>query len=363
MPGQPFITPRLSLWLDLVRGLAALAVLLGHAVQTGLYTGPWLFSIALQKDAVTVFFVLSGLVIASSVARSRRGLGDYAVARATRIVPVAVLGIAAGLLVTAAAGGEWADPLTIALALAFLSESWTSGFAPNPLLWSLCYEVWFYALFGAAMFLRGGQRIGWLLLLAAIAGPNVLLLLPAWLVGVALCHWRAARSLPLALARPAVVLAGAMLVIAPAIAPSLLELLVAVLPGWPLGYSLYALSDNLLALAVGAGFIGLRRLCEEGLAVPAWLAGPVRGLAGISFTLYLLHWPMLQALREAGISAGDNPLLFVALLALVTGGCALLAALVELRTPALRAWLLRRRAAGGTISAPPSGEAVPIQPS
>lgn len=135
------------------------------------------------------------------------------------------------------------------------------------------------------------------------------------------------------------VLALAMLLVAPAIAPALLGLLTAILPGWDLGFSLYALSDNLLALAVGAGFIGLRSLAEDGLAVPERLAASVRALADISFTLYLLHWPLLKALRMAGIGAGESPLRFALLAALVVGLCALLALLVERRTPQLRRWL------------------------
>ena len=350
--GQQFLTPRLSVWLDLVRGIAAVAVLLGHAVQVGLYTGPWPFTIALQKNAVTVFFVLSGLVIASSVARGGMRLRDYALARAARIVPVALLGIAVALLVAAvdAASGApifpedagWRNPGEILRAVFFLSESWNTGFAPNPLMWSLAYEVWFYALFGAAMFLRGWTRVGWLVVLAVAAGPNIALLMPAWLVGALLCHWPRARDLPSTFARPLVVLACAMLVIAPVLAPDLFALLTALLPGWDLGFSLYALSDNLLALAIGGGFIGLRRLAQDGLEVPRRLVAPVRGLADISFTLYLLHWPVLKALRMADIGAGDSALRFALLIALVVGVCAMLAMAVERRTPALRRWLVDR---------------------
>ena len=345
--GQSFITARLSLWLDLVRAVAAIAVLLGHIVQLGLYSGSWPFTIALQKNAVTVFFVLSGLVIASSVARGRGGhrggLGEFALARAKRVVPVAMLGIGAGLLVAAlgdaseaplfAGAAQWPGNGEILRAVLFVSESWNSGFAPNPLMWSLVYEVWFYALFGAAMFLRGWNRAIWLAVLAAAAGPNILLLLPAWLVGAGLCHWTAARDLPRSLARPAAALAFAMLFVAPAIAPVLLEGLSAVLPGWDLGFSLYALSDNLLAIAVVAGFIGLRKLAEDGLAIPERWAGTVRAFANISFTLYLLHWPLLKALQMAGIGAGDSMVRFALLAALVVGACALLAMLVERRTP------------------------------
>jgi len=69
--------------------------------------------------------------------------------------------------------------------VAFLSQS-GAAYGPvwNPPYWSLCYEVWYYALFGAAVYLPPARRMLWLVLLAAIAGPRILLLLPVWLAGV-----------------------------------------------------------------------------------------------------------------------------------------------------------------------------------
>ena len=158
---------------------------------------------------MVVFFVLSGLVIAASVDRAKASgrpqtLSSYALTRAARILPVALPALAISLVVmlidaaiaTTPIFGEDAQGVPASewlFALTFLSESYQTAFAPNPPYWSLCYEVWFYALFAVATFMEGWKRMAWLAALALVAGPNVLLLLPVWLIGVALARLPIAR--------------------------------------------------------------------------------------------------------------------------------------------------------------------------
>src|SRR5687768_4433889 len=204
MTPEPFITRPMSLWLDFVRAVAALVVVVGHAHQLGIYTGYYPFSIALQNNAVIVFFVLSGLVIATATDRREDSLSSFVIARVSRIVPVAVVATLVALAIAALDANfgtalvfeedrSWNDPVETLQALLFLSESYNSNFAVNPVHWSLCYEVWFYALFAAATFARGYRRWLWFGGLGLVAGPNVLLLLPVWLVGVWLARSPQAR--------------------------------------------------------------------------------------------------------------------------------------------------------------------------
>ncbi len=170
-PEHGFVTRPLSICLDLVRFAAALVVLVCHAAQAGLYSGRLPGTPLAQHYAVVVFFVLSGLVIAASAARRRSTLGAFAIARAARILPVSVAALifsTMAYLVTAALGGpamhnDTYGQLSLGgtvLPLLFLSEStWGAGPVWNPPYWSLCYEVWYYALFGAAVYLRGPGRV------------------------------------------------------------------------------------------------------------------------------------------------------------------------------------------------------------
>jgi peptidoglycan/LPS O-acetylase OafA/YrhL len=346
---EPFVTPRMAAWLDFVRVAAALAVLLGHAVQVTGYSGYFPFTIALQQNAVIVFFVLSGLLIAHSAERAP-SLRLYAIARVSRIVPVSlgavVVSVAVGLLDASlaspplfAADATAGDVTRGLAALLFLGEGYGPTFELNPPYWSLCYEVWFYALFGAATFLKGRAQAVWVVVLALAAGANVLLLLPCWLLGVGL-H-RRGRGLPLRWSRPALALALAGLFAAPHLANPLLGVLMTIAP-WDLGYSLYALSDVILAACIAVGLMGLRTLAGQGLAVPSRCQPAIRYLAEMSFSLYLLHWPMLKLLALAGVSVGGNPLALLAVLAAVLVASAGFAALTERPRPAIRAWLERR---------------------
>lgn len=346
-----FITRPLSVWLDLVRALAALAVVIGHAAQINVYTGAFPFSMFFQKNAVVVFFVLSGMVIAASVDRDRKTLGQFAIARISRIAPVAYTTIAVSLVVAAldvALRGEplfaedlrWADPRELLRAALFLSESYTTGFPPNAPYWSLSYEVWFYALFAAATYLSGRTRAVWLVALAAIAGPNILLLLPVWLVGVALVRMPLAARVPASLAAGFVLLAIAALFIAPLWAMDAYRLLRPLVP-WRLGSSLFVLSDFLLALALAAGFAGLRTLSEKGLVVPPRAEPAIRWGANMSFSLYLLHWPLLKLVHMGDLTAGDNPVAFAAIIAGVVAISGAFATVTEHKRYVVRAWIER----------------------
>ena len=93
------MTRGFSLWLDAIRALAALAVLFGHMAHTRFTGGDYyvLREWNVASDAVVVFFVISGLVIAYAADRDG-DLGTYSYNRATRIFTVIVPALALTLL-------------------------------------------------------------------------------------------------------------------------------------------------------------------------------------------------------------------------------------------------------------------------
>lgn len=352
MEREPFITGALSQWLDAIRLAAALCVLAGHAHQIGLYAGPWPFGIAFQQAAVIVFFVLSGLVITHSVDTSRSSAASYVAARVGRIVPVALAALAFSLAVAfwAASLGiapepVGADPGSISLsrmglAAMFLIESYGDGLAIDPPYWSLCYEVWYYALFGAATYLSGGRRIAVLAAMALLAGPNILLLLPAWLAGIWLARSPRAQIESRLFAFAFVGLALEALYFT-GMTQYLLEEPLHRVTWWFLGQSNYALGYLVLALFVTLGLIGLRRLVRERGALPAPLERLVKAGAAMSFTLYLFHWPLLVALKTAGLAPATSTAGFTALIAAICTACWAISLVTERRSKPLRLWLER----------------------
>lgn len=370
MERPQFITPALSILLDAVRAIAALLVLGGHAVQMEIYTGPYPFGPTVQHYAVIVFFVLSGLVIAHSVRSGNYTLRDYTIARAARIVPVSLFAVAFSTAIYLLLASRGLFPLVapdlnnqfsleaVVLPVLFLSES-GDGAGPlwNPPYWSLTYEVWFYALFGAGLFLKGTRRIIVVALFCWLAGWRILVMMPIWLIGAALVRygtvWEPAKATHATiLALLALVLMSVSRIYAFDAQPLMFNFHAQF--GYLLRFSEYALTDLLFGVGVAMLFVAFRYFAtqiESGLrsAEPG-----IKWLAGFSFSLYILHWPMLSALSALGIGAGTSPLAFLALLGGIIGACALIAQFTEYRSRDVRAWMTRviaRRPAANRVSA------------
>lgn len=353
---QPYVNAPMSLMLDVVRTLAALMVVAGHGVFFTIYRGPWPFSGAFQHAAVVIFFVLSGLVIASSVFERETTPSDYIIARLTRILPVSLpaifLGIGAYAIVVTWAwyvvplpnGYVSLTRLALILPLMFMSESpLGEGPAFNLPYWSLCYEVWYYILFAVAVYMRGARRALWLAIGLVLAGPRVLFLMPAWLIGVAMARWRPGASLSRPLTGVIWIVAG---IAALTLAATYSDVVTAAVYAhtflrWSmLHFSQHFLTDWIGAAAVAAIFIGLRPVALHYARLLERAEGPIRSLAGSSFTLYLLHWPIMCVMRGFGVATTSFPV-YMLILAAFQGLALVLAHYSEAKRYILRDALRR----------------------
>lgn len=302
---QNQIKPGFSVYLDFVRLGAATVVLLSHVwpLLFPSFPLPWP-----GHEAVVVFFVLSGYVIAFATDRPGLTLSQYAVHRAVRIlsvtVPAILLSVAIAPLVAGAPDIRYAGSMSLQaeeiwhavwVNLLFLGESWSYNVQPpfNPPYWSLSFEVWFYIIFGLAVFMRGPWRIPAVLLAMTIAGPRILALFPVWLMGVWL--FRANKGLG---QRSALVLfllsAGAAFVffwtdsstaIRTALARPFPELM-----GWLHGANQFV-GDFLLGLIVTAHFAAARSL-EGRFYVLLKRETQIKYLASFTLSIYLFHMPL-----------------------------------------------------------------------
>lgn len=349
---ERFLNRPLSVVLDFVRFGSALLVVLGHSVQLGLYGGHFPFGVRMQHYCVTVFFVLSGLVISSSVLGGRSDLRRYTISRISRILPVAVPALLFGLFAAYVLAGPVHVPIDnspdgafevaerFLPPLAFVS-AWPGMPAPvwNPPYWSLCYEVWYYVIFALAFFLRGWGRYVATALACLTAGASILLLMPVWLVGVALTRGGLVRRIPLA-AAPFVLVVCAWLM------SRLFEIDMTVLipflkSWWPfdLKWSGWAIADFGMALIMALAVMAIRPLATALEPQVLRLRGLAQGLAGFSFTLYLFHWPMIQLMLSWGLGGTGSAVIFAALLLSVVAACAAIAVLTERQSPRLRRWI------------------------
>jgi peptidoglycan/LPS O-acetylase OafA/YrhL len=344
--------PTLSIYLDLVRFGACAVVVSHHAwpILFSAYPIPWP-----GHDAVVVFFVLSGLVIAHATSRPNLTMSDYALQRAARILSVVVPALALSAVASVCVGGVglgepgppssgWLDGmLRIAANLFCVAQIWGFDVGPplNAPFWSINFEIWYYALFGAWMFLTGLRRAITLATITLIVGPKILLMLPIWLLGAGLYYHRPHLS-----DRAAVV---AMLMTS-ALALGFIQFDVSVLirtkmiAVWPtvmaeLHSANQFVGDWLLALIVGANFAAAASMGRFGASLVTW-ARPIRAAAGCTFSAYLYHIPLLAL---AYLSLGLRS--WVAFLA-VAAGIVVLAQVTEGQLPAVRRllhWLRLRQ--------------------
>ena len=351
-----FLTPALSVYLDLVRFLAAFAVLVAHMDQDGLAAG-WLPLSSLSHEAVVVFFVISGLVIATTVQRRERDWRTYTIARVVRIYSVVIPAIALSFAV--AAIGFALDPelwlgeaganfsvLDGLSSLLFLNESWSldRSLPWNDPFWSLCYEAWYYVIFGIVCFAPMRSRVLWIGLCALIAGPAVLALMPVWLLGAWLARlqrvpaWSTTRAVAIVVASWAIVWA----ISASGVDVALRGWLNRNVPSyWRLESSQRLITDYALAALVAWNFVAFRALPETATAWLVRMARPIRFAAGFTFSLYLFHRPLTQFFGHFCAEWTDSSMGVVSILAVIIALCMLLGHVTESKKYVLRGWVER----------------------
>lgn len=293
-----------SLYLDLARFIAAALVVLIHLAHPALVTRATELAIPdLGREAVVLFFVLSGFVIAYTGAHRRQSARDYIVARSARIysvaLPVLLLAFplaALAMYVTDFQPSGWyqleRSHFYLPFHLLFAGEWWTLSESPPSLspYWSLNFEVWYYVLFGAATYLQGKRRLivcGALLLLV---GPKLWLLLPVWWSGVWLYRWQARHSINVAVARAGWTVS---LLLFGLFAWFNVEaaLRAFVQSNWPLDGLPLRSADRFLSDYLVCAIVLLNLACARYAKFSALqqLAAPIVRLSSHTFTLYLLH--------------------------------------------------------------------------
>ena len=215
-------------WLDLLRGLSALAVCAGHlraamfldysALEsaTSMGTDLFYFATSLGHQAVMAFFVLSGFFVGGSILKNSDNFHfqDYLVARLSRLwvvlLPALIFTFFIDLYINAyhpsvMSGGHYpalsSGPVgeasstwsTLFSNIFFLQTIYAPVFGSNGPLWSLAFEFWYYMIFPLFMIAVGYIELSIarrllalfvLLLIGVFVAPNVIELFPIWLFGV-----------------------------------------------------------------------------------------------------------------------------------------------------------------------------------
>lgn len=254
--------------IDRLRGLLAIGVMLGHAIDLSQLSVPsasgTLYTIALATRpytgfiCVVGFIVLSGYCIARSTMRSF-SLGQYTIKRVTRVYPLLIVAVLlTGLVEWIALDSPYRPDMwplergrevRKAIAAMFGLSGFKGAFGASAPSYTISFELMYYAIWGLAM--------------AVAAGRSRRALLMATTVGAALTIFGDQVRAALGWYAPFVPMLG-----------------IAVMPGWLLG----------AALAVAQG--PLTRVARH---IPGWLSWIVLvwfvAVALDTYTLpYVLDW-------------------------------------------------------------------------
>jgi peptidoglycan/LPS O-acetylase OafA/YrhL len=300
-----------------LRWVTAMMIFLYHVLVVSYFADPWSFpgmAVFFGGGAgVTVFFVLSGFVLAWGSRRDQPA-GSFYVRRLARVYPLHLVALALALVTAATVvpgiRTPGAAPLVADLLLVgtWNPDWWQAG---NPVSWSLACEAFFYLLFPLLIRLLSGRAAPALVVVSAVAlavmlvAPGIaaaspvpmsvsstpLLRLPEFVIGITAAlllrqrQWQPPRpriTVPLAV----------------------LGYSVGLLPGQP---------DDPLQLTHTIGALAFALLISSLAAVDAaggrtFLAGPGwQALGRASFAFYLVH-----VLVMASVSSpwpGGHPLL------------------------------------------------------
>ena len=309
-------------WLDLLRGLAALAVMLGHTRgvvlqdfgttggEAGLLARAAYFATGLGHQAVVIFFAMSGFLVGGSTTKQvqsgRFCWRRYSAARLSRLwavlIPVLLMTLLLDKLGAAISpesyrgslhsnyssgpSGQLQDSALVLVGnLIFLQEIEVPTFGSNGPLWSLSYEFWFYVL--GPLLIAGVASPG----IALACRSNVVRLiavagLAAWLPGsitTSFLIWLAGAASaqlvgPLGSRPPWAIATGAAL---------MTTMVAASLVGSKMGWSIG--EDGFLGILTAALLPFLAALQNP----PKPIAQPAFALSEISYSMYLVHFPIL----------------------------------------------------------------------
>lgn len=379
MSDEPGLPKGMSLYLDGVRFVAALAVVLEHVAQYPFsqarpVIGPLMEIMAGRgAQAVAIFFVLSGFVIAHVVRRREASAAEFAAGRISRlysvIVPALVLTALLDAAGTVIAPGVYAatpldgPPAALPAYLASLAlvNEWKLfgpiAFMPGSNLpyWSLSFEATYYLIAGLLLFARRGPALAASALLLLLAGPTIAALFPLWLLGFGVYRWRDRTSrMPM----PAVAFATtlSLLLVVPLLPiASRTPFPHGLFPWGAAPYDRFVLTDYATGIIFAAQLLALHALARRTTArpLPRRAERLVRRLGALTFPLYAIHFPALFFFAALSPFPRDEWPSWLFVLGGVAALTILLTWLSENWRPRLRRALLRTFAAGGRAPASP----------
>lgn len=293
---------RVRAGLDVARAAAAVYVVLHHVIHVG---GPLGVVFSFGQEAVLVFFLLSGFVIfANERDRSARP-GGYYLRRLRRIYPPMIFAMVVSTALWAAglipAVPTVSDAVTTLLALqdiAYLKPGVIADpYLGNSPLWSLSYEIAFYAVFPLVMVLWRRSETAARIAVPTVAvvaygtyllSPNHFSLVVAyflmWWAGAMAAHLYMTNRMTLRQAAPEAVGLAALAATTALGVVTYDYAGLGVFPVLMLRHSVFVIALFLLLFSPVRSWLA-------SMSYP--VATPAAAVASVSYGLYVIHYPVL----------------------------------------------------------------------
>jgi peptidoglycan/LPS O-acetylase OafA/YrhL len=170
-------------WLDVLRGLAALAVVFDHVSYYVIQQARWVIYQWFNPGdyGVFVFFIISGYIVPASLER-KGSVRTFWVSRLFRLYPLYLLAVGLAVVLYlvhfGSLRGEGSDPEASILSQLLMMSNVLGGQNLPNVVWSLSYEMVFYLLLTALFIARVHKRSSWYALAFAAAAVALGGLLP-----------------------------------------------------------------------------------------------------------------------------------------------------------------------------------------
>lgn len=352
------MTAYFSNYLNLVRFAAAIVVLLSHFAYPRFTDSSYILirDLNLGSDAVVVFFVLSGLVIAYSAEVKDKAASQYMFNRLTRLYSVAVPAIILTFILDQF--GSSLSPPTydnqfyndipfsemLVTGLSFTGEWGLVGsrLGTNGPYWSLSYEFAYYMAFAAACYTKGISRTLLIILLLIVTGPRVWMLAPIWLMGCGVYyliknkHCLSAPVATLCIFIPPLTYLACLLFSLPSLLSEFTQnYLGTTFAVYYLRFSDEFIWNNFIGLLTAIHFLGISSVTNRKPRAQKLLAW----LSGATFSIYIVHYPLFQFFDAVFEEMPTSPGRDLTLLILTLFGCFIFAGLFERSLPKYRSLL------------------------
>jgi peptidoglycan/LPS O-acetylase OafA/YrhL len=307
------ISPNFSLYLDLLRFMAAIAVFMDH-ISSNPFTKDFFYKpiSSFGAMAVIVFFILSGYVIAYVTSTRENSLSLYATARMARMYSVVIVALILTLLFDNVGMILNADLYSIKkvmwepqslqgylAAIFFVNEFQIFQFkgitaGTNAPYWSLSFEVAYYVIAGLFIFTRRWIALPIIAIILFCGGRTITALFPIWCLGYLLFFIEIKRP-NYKLLYVGLVVSALLLAITPAILAKLPSNNFGLYFPWGRG----PFNRNLIGDYLSAMLFAIHLLCAKQIlshlrvSIGKRIESAVRWLGSLTFPLYLIHFPAI----------------------------------------------------------------------